>query len=1255
MDPHTGRIVLNGAPSQYSRLHPSASAARARVDGRSPEELRAFAVQVAGLVNFYALDDRVDGDWTGFFLADPVFLEASMGAAAPAAAESAAAALARRVLEEEDPERKRALLRALAAATHTLARQADAWLAAVRGLPAGGAARRAARLLGAAVAEELAPALRKLRGWDEGAASRGALGGRLGLDYAAFAPEWEVERAPADPSIFRGPTPADRMDAAVPHLVEAFGRAAEAVAGVGEAAAGLADGAPPGTERPQAALLDAFVRLFGTAQATLDTIAPRYAEFYYREVLREPERGPVPDALHLAFALEEDAPGPARVPRGTLFPAGADADGAERIYAADRSLPVSAAALARVRMLRRVEGPLLLSSPSAPQEPVVRQVMESALAGAAGGTEEGGGWPTFGADAAGSVAELATVPATLGFAVAAPELLLAGGRRFVAVSFRFTPDAALTARLEALAGAVGLPPWKALGRVMEGAFRLQLSTAEGWLPVDAYHAAARPPAPERETAALTLGLDLPASVAAVVPLHDGDPAAAVEAEGPDPAPGLPTLRGYLRPGPVEVTGPAGTAAVYPLSLLEVLGVRTVEVRVRVRGLPAASVANTDGEVDPAGPFTVFGGSPAVGSYLELRAPELFAKVPVELAVTLRWLGLPPNEDGFRGWYRDYVVGLDGKPQPDLFDNATFRGRWSVANPGPWRLATAAPGGELPYEPVYLFRSRGDGSLSPPLPDCTPPEPLPDTALCTETRFDRMPVARRDPPAYYDPRESALRLELSDPPYAFGADLYAVNVLNSVIADLPDAGCCRERCLSACEPLRDDPEKYDACITACMNDCMRPAGELHYPNAPYLPQAEWVAVDYAAGCRIDPAVEGRGGLYHLTPFGGWTPAPPESPLLPLPAEDGSLLLGFTGLEEAQALTLLFRMEARGPGAAAPLPPPVGWSVLAGDRWRALPPDALVADGTHGLRGSGIVALEVPAGGRERGTLLPGEERWLRAAVDRGAEGFPWTVSIHPHALTATWRDTGDGAAAHLAEPVPAGTVTSSVEALPGIGTIVQPLPSFGGRAPEVRETYQVRLGERLRHKERAVQGWDYERLVLERFPQVWMAAALPARGPAGPAPGATLVVVVAGEEGNESADPTVPRAPGTLLGRIEAFLAERATPFARVRVVNPVYVRVRVEAEVVFRAGPEGGDADRLDAELVAYLSPWFYDAARAAREGRYASEADVSEFIQSRPYVESLLFLELAHEPAPEALEWYFLTSAERHLIREPELEEVER
>ena len=85
-------------------------------------------------------------------------------------------------------------------------------------------------------------------------------------------------------------------------------------------------------------------------------------------------------------------------------------------------------------------------------------------------------------------------------------------------------------------------------------------------------------------------------------------------------------------------------------------------------------------------------------------------------------------------------------------------------------------------------------------------------LCPSTYYDKLTITTRNAPAYYDPADSTVRIRLVAPAYAFGDDLYAANVLNAVINDLPPT-----------TPTPDPPP-------------------FSYPNAPWLPQAESVSVD-----------------------------------------------------------------------------------------------------------------------------------------------------------------------------------------------------------------------------------------------------------------------------------------------------------------------------------------------------------------------------------------------------------------------------
>jgi hypothetical protein len=1294
---HSGKIVLNGAPSQLDRWLSALDPAHAQVDGRSFPELLDFAVQFARLIRYYNLQNEEDGDWVEFFISDPTMILAAITAVDVAGVEAKYLRKENETRQAVSFERKFRLLRETFTVILDLARQIDLWLEALDLAPQDDASRALRQQIVEDIRDTLGAQLRQLKAYDEGAGLASALGEPMGLDYSGFLPVWDLGAVCPDGSIYRGATKNRKIDHALPFLQPVFYPFLDAVEGLrAMALANVPATLGGGDHKPQIALYIAFAQLFARAQETINSISRRYVDFYYRKVLREGLAPAIPDSVYLTFALaEEEGVLSAPVPQGTLFPAGEDADGRTILYAADRGLTVTAARIAALRTLRAISEP----------DGLPRQILSSEIS-----LESGNSWATFGEDAPGTSDAEVTQLATLGFALAAEELLLTGGERTVTITFDcpFAGDAEI------------------LRTILKKRLRLVASTADAWFPVEGPEAFVDP-------SGFTLSFTLPPSA---------PPLQAFETVTT-----LPTVQAWLDQEPID--------GIDPLPVLWGLVVQGCQIHVDVRGLSGMTVENTDGEIDPSTPFPLFGGLPVVGSFVQMRSVELFSKVPETLSVTIDWFNLPPNDTGFQGYYRDYTIGLDGKKQEGLFDNQTFRGAFTVRDPGAWTIAD-----DSPPEDVFLFRTQDDCADCADCDDCDDcdgPVPAKCSRLCPATGFDSLGVHPRTdgPPPYYDPAASALRLELTQPPYAFGNVLYAQNVLAAVIKDLPDATACQQKCLGACRPLRaaargieaclvrcqDNPaaclpeclgkraesfvkkaldsfwrcleqcpgaldgsdaerlrsdldtcrslpparqaeslrvcltelldgsppaqdpcvllcleislslldaaiclfeclcasppdleacarecktrleEDYAARLETCMTTCLQPKSDLKYPNDPWLPQATSVRVDYTA-CTDQPA------FFHLLPFGGDQPAVLPSTLLPQEEEAGILYLGFSQLLPPQTLTLLFQM-AGNPKPAAELPP-VTWEYLAGNRWSKAD---LLADETGGLQHSGPVRLGLPGG-----DLLS-----LRATVPGLPGLFPRTVAITPHVLTATWQSGTQQL------PLPAGTINASVQDLPDIGTIAQPLESFGGRLPETPSGFDVRVGERLRHKDRAVLSWDDERLVLERFPTVWKIKALPARDlSGGGVPGSVLVVIVPGPDSLQAVDPTVPTAPGDQLDRIKTYLENLASPFVRFRVVNPVYVRVKVNATVQFtRDSDPGANVKRLNDDLVSYLSPWYYDAERAAKRGRYAFEAEISDFIETRPYVEALDCIDLSHDPDPSALEWYFLTSAEKHGIQE--------
>ncbi|HEX7288864.1 MAG TPA: hypothetical protein VF532_21955 [Candidatus Angelobacter sp.] len=1431
----TNPIVICDAASQNNRRLKALQDDYACPDDRSLADLLNFGAAYGSLINFYDLSNQVEGDWQNFFQRDPSIVLASMAQVDLARSEAEFIRLKALTRSQTSFHRKFELLKDTFGVCYGLAFQANSWLRWLQVVPENSPARLVGQAIVSVVESELAMPLQTLKAYDEGAGLPGALGRRIGFDYGMFCDLWRLGNVRPDGSIYSGATPNRKIDRALPFLdaiLYAFlhGVAELQRSALANFAASMADS---GDHSPNSALYIAFARLFQTAQHSINSFSSRYSRFYYRDILREKYLGALADSLYLTFTLAaSEKVLDATVHKGTLFSAGPDADGMDILYAADRSLLVTAAAVARLLTLRVVQGPLLSAqtqSQTPPPSPdVLQRIFSSTILlredGTPGPNTSTSGlpepWATFGETRARTTQSEVTEPATLGFALASNYLLLTGGVRKVTLLVQYSSPG-LPELLTHIAQVTGLHEEEIFLQVLNAAFKLYVSTDAGWLLVEKYEAS--PAAyPNPEATGFRLYFELPPSAPAVVAYdpEDGEGAAQSEAAalaGQDadlanPAPSLPTLKAYLRQEPVCLIGNSGSACVYPLSLLAAMGIIALELQTEVNQLAGMQLENTDGPIDPSAPFYVFGGLPVVGSYFLLRHQELFAKELGALTIGIEWFNLPQNDDGFKGYYRDYVLGLDGKKQPGLFDNQVFHAALSVLNPGSWFLTSDPVCPQKPFEPLappvpvdaFLFRTKND---------CSNPVPAIDGPLCPASNFHNFKVCPYPLPPYYDASASAIKLALAAPKYAFGADLYAQNVLYAVIADLPNADLCQEKCDAQCKFLaeaaqwvghlldqcQDVPDgeyrrciqpqltacltkllvafaeclvecfirnqnmhdaqgvagmkasldrcllaegkqraqllkdfqarwggalnasdcgnrclpllqaaaciaeceigcgidenfkqcmqkclagcqeslqqAHDLCLKACMAACMKVKKELKYPNDPYVPQATSATVDYRARCSFIGGQAGRdcGIFFHLLPFGGYrqfafpprqspqelgsgtqAPASTELPaLLPQFAYAGALYLGFSGLTAPQKLNLLFQMAAAG---AQDLPyelPPVQWDRLSANRWVPLQPAQRVADSTNGLQNTGIVALDVPAPQSGSVTILPGPCTWLRAAVASDAGAFPPAIAIYPHALTSTWQDNG-GAYDHLKKPLPAYTVSSSVQDLPDVQTIDQPLESFGGRPPETEQTFYVRVGERLRHKDRAVLGWDHERLVLERFPTIWKVHTLPARNPhGGHVPGSVLVLVIAGPESNQLQDPTVPMASSAMLAQIKSYLQSLASPFIQIQVVNPVYVRIKVNATVQFQDQEDAGDCiTRLNNELVEYLSPWFHgpsvDGSPPAVENRQCiSEDGISGFIQTRPYVLALDSIAFIYDPDPVTLEWYWPTSAKQHEIHD--------
>lgn len=390
----------------------------------------------------------------------------------------------------------------------------------------------------------------------------------------------------------------------------------------------------------------------------------------------------------------------------------------------------------------------------------------------------------------------------------------------------------------------------------------------------------------------------------------------------------------------------------------------------------------------------------------------------------------------------------------------------------------------------------------------------------------------------------------------------------------------------------------------------------------------------------------GRFFHLAPFGtaerhpylcNGAPIPLLPPFsfvrggAPLSSE-AELYIGLAGLAPPQNLALLFQVAD---GTANPLAnkpvPHIDWSYLVDNLWVPFPQNAVV-DATGGLLNSGIVTFAVPRDASSDSTLLPAGQYWIRAAVHEASDAVCRLKLVAAQALQAVFADQGN-APDFSAAPLPPGTVTQLAAPDAAVKAITQPYPSFGGRGAESGADFYRRISERLRHKDRAIDLWDYERLVLEAFPSIYKVKCLnhtqyePADNLGGGlcsggiyrelAPGHVTLIALPNLRGQVQRDPLKPYTSLGLLGEIQTYLAQRCSGFVQLHVKNPQFEEVRVSFTLKLRDGyDEAYYTTQLQQAITRFLSPWAFDGTGTPSFGGKIYKSALIHFVETQACVD---------------------------------------
>ncbi len=408
-------------------------------------------------------------------------------------------------------------------------------------------------------------------------------------------------------------------------------------------------------------------------------------------------------------------------------------------------------------------------------------------------------------------------------------------------------------------------------------------------------------------------------------------------------------------------------------------------------------------------------------------------------------------------------------------------------------------------------------------------------------------------------------------------------------------------------------------------------DLTIPNEPYTPEVKSVKLDYTATDSFIPGQSVWNSFFHIGVFGEAKQESGSSLLLPDYADEGYLLIGLKNHLQGQAIQILIHVLD---GSANPekAVPPVSWSYLTGNEWKAFEKLDLVLDETNGLIQTGLVGFTMPRAADTSHTLLEDGLTWILAAVKENSDAIPDFTHVFAQATRVTFDDQ-ENDPNRLAASLPAKTIAKLKISQAQVSKIDQPFASFGGKTAESSTNFYTRISERLRHKQRAVTRWDYEHLVLEYFPEIYQVKVQNHTEYDGNlenyralAPRHVTVILVANVQNKNAIDPLRPKASVALIAKVRDFLAHICSAGVILHVVNPVYEELQVKTNVRFLAGVDRSFyAKKLEDDLKAFLSPWAFQRLEAFSFAGEIHSSVVLHFIEKLPYVDYLTCFELYH------------------------------
>ncbi|MFD0861701.1 baseplate J/gp47 family protein [Sungkyunkwania multivorans] len=914
---------------------------------------------------------------------------------------------------------------------------------------------------------------------------------------------------------------------------------------------------------PHLTLFLCFLNLLNESKERFNDLTKRHLDFYYKEILQVSKTPAKEDTVHILFELAKKST-EELIKAKTKLNAGEDTDGNPRIYETDEDLVVNKASVGALRTIYNDHTTKTFYNSFDPKtsDGIAEPLPETSPY-----------WWPFGY--INSPKEFTELPkAKVGFTIASPMLQLSEGLRSIQIVITF----------EDITTAADLAKLVNPAQVM----KVEGSGAEDWIRTlalkETISVGGSTYVSQLEASALKLALQLPKDEEALVAYN-----AELLLEKYNTS--FPLLRFVI-----DQHKEAGHDLYRHLAKQTV---KSIQIDVNVSEAAEVLIENDNSTLKSQKPFFPFTAQPIEGSNFYVNYPEAFSKAWNSFTINFDWKDRP---DSFSDWYKAYKKEfLNEIPKSLIVDAST-----------------------------------------------TPPTKMTLTDIVDNDQYFKIKATIRDKEEWKHETETNLFSNV-----AADASKFSLNIQKPSVNPPISFGDVTGVKLTLQQSFLHSlfPRLYAVSIS---NDSYEVI-----PNEPYTPLAENITISYSASenttfqqqnLPLDEDVVLQAGnteeayknervrLFHEHPFGQaeehnylkvsrfqkgiidkFEVAPINATLVPEYCHGGNLLIGLKDAKPLQNVALLFQALE---GSENPLTKSfelnekIEWAILCDDKWKDVSNDLLNNSIDNFLR-SGIVKFAIPREATNTNTLLPEGYIWVRAKMHRGYDAVSKLIDIHAQVVESTFINNGN-TLDHLENGLPAKTIKKLITRIPQIKSLEQPYVSFDGAAEESDADYYRRISERLRHKNRAVNQWDYEHLILQQFPDIYKVKCLNhSKGNNFLSPGNVTIIVVPDTVDKNVFDIHQPRVSKATKNAVTNYVNSLNTKLVTAEVIDPNYEEVQIELEVSFYEGfDDSFYTKELKEDIKRFLSPWAYDDTKKVNFGRTLHKSVLIDYLEKLHYVD---------------------------------------